>query len=263
VPIFERQVAKIVQALELKNMPIGAKFSESPVGKGVDRKLRICETFEVVRQENVVVNLSKENCTCAVGRHIVGWQVLSLEELASVFFAAKIYESEETAKASLGKQPQPTYRGRFLILGPLDKFEREPDVVLFFVNAAQADRILGLASFKGAEPFVHYPASTMCSAVTYALAKKKPDINFISVFERRRFKWPPNELVVALPFKDFLVAVASIPYSGFGKLPAPDDMRIKMLMCGGLLPALPRISSLSLVLPLSDTFHTHSCLRHR
>jgi len=216
---FQKKIKRIVQALELQRIPVGARFSESPDRKGIDRKLRICEALNVVRQENVVVNLSKENCTCRGGRHIAGWQTLSPEELPAIFLAAKAYESKEVAEASVSKQPQPTYRGRFLILGPLDKFETDPDVVLFFVNPAQADRILGLASYKGAEPFMHYPVTSMCSTITYTLAKGKPDVNFISIFERQRGKWSPNELIVALPFKEFLVAVESISHSGFGRLP--------------------------------------------
>jgi len=216
---FERQVERIVQALELQRMPIGARFSESPDRKGVDRKLRICEAFNVVRQEKVVVNLSKENCTCRGGCHVAGWQTLPPEELPAIYLGAKAYESKEAAEASVSKQPQPTYRGKFLILGPLDKFETDPDVVLFFVNPAQADRILGLASYKEAEPYMHYPVTSTCSTITYALAKGKPDVNFISIFERRRGTWSPNELIVTLPFKDFLVAAESIPRSGYGSPP--------------------------------------------
>jgi uncharacterized protein (DUF169 family) len=219
---FEKQAESIVQALELQMMPVGARFSESSDRKGVDRKLRICEAFNVVRQENALVNLSRENCTCRGGCHNAGWQPLSPEELTAIFLDAKAYESKEAAEASMGRQPQPAYRGRYLILGPLDKFETDPDVALFFVNPAQADRILGLASYKGAEPFVHYPVTSMCSTITYALAKGKPDVNFISIFERRRGKWSPNELIVTLPFKEFLVAVESIPHSGFGSIPASE-----------------------------------------
>jgi uncharacterized protein (DUF169 family) len=219
---FEKQAESIVQALELQRMPVGARFSESSDRKGVDRKLRICEAFNVVRQENAIVNLSRENCTCRGGCHNAGWQPLSPEELTAIFLDAKAYESKEAAEASMGRQPQPAYRGRYLILGPLDKFETDPDVVLFFVNPAQADRILGLASYRGAEPFVHYPVTSMCSTITYALAKGKPDVNFISIFERRRGKWSPNELIVTLPFKEFLVAVESIPHSGFGSLLASE-----------------------------------------
>jgi len=215
-----KRVERIARALELQRIPVGARFSESPDRKGVDRKQRICEALNVIMQENIVVNLSKENCTCRGGCHIAGWQTLTPDELATIFLGAKAYESKEAAEASVNKQPQPTYRGRFLILGPLNEFEADPDVVLFFVNPAQADRILGLASYRGAEPFMHYPVTSMCSTITYALAKGKPDVNFISVFERRRGKWSPNELIVTLPFKDFLSVAESIPHSGYGSPPA-------------------------------------------
>jgi uncharacterized protein (DUF169 family) len=214
---FNESVEKIVQTLELQNVPIGVRFSEIPDRQGVERQLRICEALDVVKRENVVINLSKENCTCRGGSYIAGWQALTLEEFAALFLAANIYESKEVAEASVSKQLKPEYRGRFLILGPLDKFETDPDMVLFFVNPAQADRILGLACFEGAEPFIHYPASTVCSTIGNTLAKGKPDVNLISTFERARHKWSPDKLIVTLPFKDFMTAVRSVDYSGYGK----------------------------------------------
>jgi len=39
----------------------------------------------------------------------------------------------------------------------LEKFRTNPDIVFLFVNPAQADRMLGLISFNGAEPFMYYP----------------------------------------------------------------------------------------------------------
>jgi uncharacterized protein (DUF169 family) len=63
---------------------------------------------------------------------------------------------------------------------------------------------------------MHYPVTSMCSTITYALAKGKPDVNFISIFERRRGAWSPNELIVTLPFKDFQIVAESIPFSGYG-----------------------------------------------
>ena len=211
-----KQVEEIAQALDLQRMPVGARFSEKPDRIGVNRKLRICEALSLITQENVVVNLSKENCPCRGGCHVAGWQTLPPDELAAIYLGAKAYESKEAAEASVRKQPQPLYRGKFLILGPLDRFEADPDVVLFFVDPAQADRILGLASYKGAKPSMHYPVTSMCSTITYALAKGKPDVNFISVFERRRGAWSPNELIVTLPFKHFQIAVKGIPRSGYG-----------------------------------------------
>ncbi|MDH5267015.1 MAG: DUF169 domain-containing protein [Candidatus Bathyarchaeota archaeon] len=214
---FEEQVNRIVQALALQSMPIGVRFSESPDKRGVERRLRICEALDVARRENAVINLSKENCTCRGGSHIVGWQVLSLEEFTALFLAANVYASKKVAQDSVGKQLKPVYRGRFLILGPLGKFETDPDVVLFFINPAQADRLLGLACFEGAEPFMHYPASTVCSTISNTLAKGKPDVNLISIFERTRHKWSPDKLIVTLPFKDFMTAARNIDHSGYGK----------------------------------------------
>jgi hypothetical protein len=80
---------------------------------------------------------------------------------------------------------------------------------------------LGLACFEGAEPFIHYPASTVCSSISNTSAKGKPDVNLISTFERTIHKWSPDKLIVTLPFKDFMIAVRSVDYSGYGKKAAP------------------------------------------
>ena len=74
---FNESVEKIVQTLELQNVPIGVRFSETLDRQGVERQLRICEALDVVKRENVVINLSKENCTCRGGSYIVGWQALT------------------------------------------------------------------------------------------------------------------------------------------------------------------------------------------
>lgn len=217
---FQKQVNEINVILGLKNTLIGVRFSETPDSNGTVPNLRICEALGVVKKENVIINLAKENCTCRGGRHFAGLQIVPVETISSVLAEEghRIYESKEVAETSVRKQPQPAYRGKYLILGSLDKFEEDPDLVLFIVNPVQADRILGLASFKGAEPFAHFPATSICSTITSALAKGKPDINFISIFERKRGQWSPNEFIIALPLKDFLIAVESIPHSGYGKM---------------------------------------------
>jgi uncharacterized protein (DUF169 family) len=216
---FGEQAQRIVEVLGLEYVPIAGKFSDSADerGDGV-RKLRVCEAFDVVRRERVVVNLSRENCTCAGGLHFIGMSSMPLEKLGAVLADRhRAYESVEVAMASVRKQPQPVNRGNVFVLGPLEKFEDDPDLVILFVNAAQVDRVLGLASFKGAEPFMYYPVSNICSTITNTLAKGKPEINFVSVFERRTHDvWSPNELIVALPLKDFETAVESISHSGYG-----------------------------------------------
>ncbi len=222
MPKLEKQAATIVETLKLETMPVGIKFSRNPKLKENQPKTKICEAIALTMQQNLMITISKENCTCSGGRHFMGFEILPVENLAPALAHKnhKVYKSKETAVASVKKQPQPAHRGDFVILGPLDKFETNPDVVLFRANPEQADRLLGLVSYKGAEPFMYYPASSICSIIANALAKGKPDLNLISAFERQRGKWSENELMVALPFKNFVTAIESIPYSGFGRLRA-------------------------------------------
>ena len=214
---FERHAERLVQALGLRSKPIGAKFSETPDERGIVDKMRICEAIDSVRRRGAIVNLSKETCICRGGRHIAGWQALSMEELAAIFMEVGVYKSKKISEASVSKQPKPIYRGKFLILGPLSRFKVDPDIVLFFANPAQAERILSLACFDGIKQFMHYPISSVCAAISNTLAKKKPDINLISMFERSRHKWPSSDLIVSLPFKDFMTAVKSLGHSSYGK----------------------------------------------
>jgi uncharacterized protein (DUF169 family) len=149
---------------------------------------------------------------------MTGLEIVPCETLAPALTTARhrVYESTDAALASIREQPQPVNRGDFFMLGPLEKFETDPDLVFLFVNPAQADRMLGLASFKGAKPFMYYPASSICSTITNVLATGKPELNLISTFERRAGRWSPNELILAMPLKNFEAAVENIPKSGYG-----------------------------------------------
>lgn len=219
MPKFELKVKKIMDLLDLKWTPIAGKFTNN-VDKSGDssKKLSICDAFDLVRRKKIVLNISKVNCTCPGGRHFTGLELLPTESIAPVLTKKghKIYDSIDTAVASVNKQPQPVNRGDFFILGPLAKFESNPDIVIFFTNPAQADRLLGLISFKGGEPLTYYPANSICSTITNVLASGKPEINLISFFERRGGKWSQNEFITAVPLKAFETAVKNIPHSGFG-----------------------------------------------
>ena len=216
---FEAEAKRMVKVLGLKWTPLAGKFSVNTKEIGDStRKLKVCEAFRVARRGNLVLKLSKENCVCPGGRHFIGLEFLPLETIGATLTKKghKVYESKNAATTSIRRQPQPVHRGHFFVLGPLEKFETDPDLVFLFANPAQADRILGLVSFKGAEPFTYYPASSICSTITNVLAKGRPEINLISHFERRGGRWSPDELMVALPFKDFETAVENISDSGFG-----------------------------------------------
>ncbi len=217
---FKKESDDITGILGLKWAPIAGKFTDDVNDPKKNHRFRtsVCGAFRKVRDENIVISLSKENCTCAGGRHFTGLQIAPIESLSPSVTSRdhRVYDSQETALASIRKQPQPVKRGDCFILGPLEKFDEKPDLTFLFVNPAQADRMLGLISLKGVEPFMYYPASSICSTITNVLAKNKPEINLIAMFERKAGGWSENELILAMPFRDFETAVKNIPYSGYG-----------------------------------------------
>lgn len=210
---------RVVRVLGLKWTPIGVKFSDNHNVEPLTRNVSICDAIHIVKKEKIVLTLNKETCACAGGRHFTGLEILPIEKLAPALTTQnhRVYESLGTALDSMRKQPQPAERGSHLVVGPLEKFEKDPDLILFVVTPAEADRILGLISFKGAEPFMYYPASSICSAITNSMAKGKPEINLISAFERKTSNWSPNELILTLPVRDFEEAVMNISESGYVK----------------------------------------------
>lgn len=215
---FVGQAETIMRTLGLEWEPLAVRFSDEADARGDStRKLRICEAFDVVRRERTILNFSKENCICPGGRHFTGLEPLPLETVAGVWTRGhKAYESMDVALASLRKQPQPIKRGDFVILGPLSDSEIDPSMVALFVNPEQADRVLGLASFKGAEPFTFYPVNNICSTITNSLAKDGPEINFLAMHSRKLANWSPNELIIAMPFRTFEKALDDISRSEYG-----------------------------------------------
>jgi uncharacterized protein (DUF169 family) len=218
IPKFKTKTKQLIEKIGLKWTPIGLKFSDNHQETSQSsKKVSICEALNIVKNKNITLTITKETCACAGGRHFAGLEILPTKTLAPALTAEKhrVYKSTKVAMTSIGKQPQPVRRGNCLTLGPLEKFENDPDIVLLVVTPAEADKILGLISFEGAEPFMYYPASSICSAITNVLAKGRPEINLISTFERMAGNWSPNELILAMPLKDFEVAQENIPDSGY------------------------------------------------
>ncbi len=215
---FTRGSAELMKALELEWEPIAVRHQNYPESGGdSSRKIRVCEAFDVVRREGATINFSKESCICPGGRHFTGLEIMPLDRIAAVWKNAhKAYESMESALDSIRKQPQPVRMGNYVVIAPLSKMEKRPDMVSVFGNPLQADRLLGLLSYKGAEPFTFYPVSNVCSVITNTMAKGKPEINFVSRHGRGFGNWSPGELIIGLPFHDFCEAVRNLPTSGFG-----------------------------------------------
>ncbi len=152
----------------MKWSPIAVTWSDKPDERGsLDKQPSVCQVVEDVKEKNVIVNLTKENCMCPGGKHYLGLEVLPLRVIAMVWTRFhKTYASQEIAERQLKSYPEPPAgKGICVIIGPLEKAMSDPDVVLVFSNPEQADRVAGLMAFLGTEPMTFFPAGNVCSAI--------------------------------------------------------------------------------------------------
>jgi uncharacterized protein (DUF169 family) len=76
---FEEQAIKTVGTLGLRWEPMAIRFSNRGDPRGDStRSIRVCEAFDAVRRENVVLNFSKDNCIYPGARHYTGLEPLPL-----------------------------------------------------------------------------------------------------------------------------------------------------------------------------------------
>jgi uncharacterized protein (DUF169 family) len=219
---YEEQSEALKKTLGLEWSPIAVTWSDEPDERGsLDKQPSVCQVLERVKEENVIVNLTKENLMCPGGKHYLGLEVLPLPAVAMVWTKFhKTYESQEIAEKQLKKYPeQPIGNGKYMILSPLEKARADPDIVLVFGNPEQADRVAGLIAFSGCEvPLNFFPATNLCSVITNPLTTGKTDISPIArhARETRKLKTSHNELLISTPYANFEAAVKVIPNSGYG-----------------------------------------------
>ena len=218
---YKEQSKVLKQMLGLEWSPIAVTWSDKPDERGsLDKQPSVCQALEKIKEKNLIVNLTKENCMCPGGKHYLGLEVLPLHVIAMVWTRFhKTYASQEIAEEQLKKYPEPpTGQGKYVIISPLEKARSDPDVVLVFCNPEQADRVAGLIAFSGTEPMTFFPAGNVCSAIANPLVTGKTDISFLSRHARelRKLKTSHNELFLSIPYRDFEAAIKAIPNSGYG-----------------------------------------------
>ena len=107
---LKAEATKIVKVLNLKWTPIAGRFSDDAEEQGSStRKLSVCQALSLAKRENLVIALSKENCTCPGGRYYTGLEIAPIESFAPTLTTKrhKVFDSANTALSSIRKQPQP------------------------------------------------------------------------------------------------------------------------------------------------------------
>ena len=222
--IWQDYAVQLKDVLALDGSPVAVTFSNSPAGNGKGTKAMACSAFYQAARKGVTYNMTAESCSCPGGVTSLGLAVPSPERAATVRkfliegekFTACTATFFRSRALSLGQPPMGV--GKFVVIGPMEKFEMKPDLVLFLCSPAQASRLVVLSAFETGIPLQAQLSSSTCGgAVAIPLSTGRPNVTFLDPSSRHMVKgYKDSDLIFSVPFFTVRSIVESIPLSTAG-----------------------------------------------
>ncbi|MDH7478820.1 MAG: DUF169 domain-containing protein [Syntrophomonadaceae bacterium] len=222
--IWQEYARQLKEVLGLDGSPVGVAFRDIPAGNGKGGRVMPCAAFYQAARKGATFNVSVENCTCPGGTTSLGLAAPSPERAALIkkFLVegekfSSCYASFFRSRALSQSQP-PLGVSRYVIIGPLEKFEVKPDLVLFLCTPAQASRLVTLSTFEFGIPLQAQLSGSTCSgAIAYPLSTGRVNVTFIDPSSRHLVKgFKDQDLIFSAPFYYVRSIVESIPLSTAG-----------------------------------------------
>ncbi|MFC1824566.1 DUF169 domain-containing protein [Thermodesulfobacteriota bacterium] len=213
--------ARFTEILGLENKPVGTRYTNRPPQDVWNRKLPACMSILNAKRGKTVLINSKTSL-CPGGAYYLGFaeshDPKALEFLSRV---ECIFSGRATAKNHLMHCPPPALGiAQNLLLAPLESYpiaKGNPELVLFFVNPAQASDLFGLVAYYIGKPCSLTSFGATCrSSIGNPYSTGEPDISFIDVSARNMGNYSENELIVSLPERYARLAYEAIDHSTCG-----------------------------------------------
>jgi uncharacterized protein (DUF169 family) len=138
---------KLAGLLRLETPALGVKFVQpDEPASGVwssDRKLRFCQSLMLARKGETMI-LAADNITCPAAASAFGLKPLPEKlKTGEMMFGMGLFNNPEAAAKTISLMPR-LDQGRFsgVLIGPLDKFDSLPDVVII---EAEPEKLMWVA----------------------------------------------------------------------------------------------------------------------
>ncbi len=231
--MWKDHASEIKEVLGLKGSPVAITYSMDPPSKASSGKCRVCDAFLQAR-DGKVIDLTASSSACRGGTWHLGLGERPKGESEKAFKdflvkGEKLYCSVAVLYRMqyLSSSP-PLGLAEHVILGPMEKAEFEPDVVLFVCNAVQACRLVTLDSYDtGIPPKIEMSGSTCHQAVGYPVVTGELNVSLMDYTSRKIQGYKPEELLVSIPYHRFHGVMRSINgcTAGRAKMEIPQSFR--------------------------------------
>lgn len=207
---FPAAVKMIADVAELDKI----SYKDKPVRR-LSKNLLICQLLAQARFYGRVIAGEEKNLNlCRLGADAMGFEVSDYTNV----YSGTYFTSDETARKMIETMPK-FERGKYhaMLVAPLDRSPVEPDVVVFYGNAAQMLRIVnGYLYNKGGR--LNFSCSgdagACCDPIVIPMQTGKPSIGIPC--NGGRIMSVPNEtdLVCGIPFKVLGEVLDGIKFTG-------------------------------------------------
>lgn len=228
--------AELDRILRLDTKPVGIKLYKSQDDlprKPFNFKLNLCQLVAMARYQAKTNTGTPDKMICAMGAACVGL-IDTPEAIASGKAAVGAYVKDQTAgKAFMDNTFKIGDTGKKydgILAGALESMEEDPDVVVMYVNPAQAMRLIHACTYDTGKKITAdtVAEAALCSCIGYALANDKPIVGFPCAGDRIFGGTQTHEVVFVAPYalvKEKLVGnLERTAQGGFSVYPVPPNM---------------------------------------
>ncbi len=223
----------VKEVFALETSPVAVNCIKEGVELQEPGKVRICRAILDV-SEGKTKQICKENNACFGAAWHLGFQNdddPAVHQMRKKFVVEgeKLFANYEALDKLIEQMEElPDNAKATFLLTPLEKAEREPELIIFVCNPEQACRLLTFATFfDGIMPKIKIGGPTCRMAIMYPLLTGQVNISFQDYTARKMSKMAKDKLLVTVPYSFFLKIIDHLDTcsGGRAKMEFPPEFR--------------------------------------
>ena len=221
------------ELLHLEFSPVVVSCVKEPVLPEADKKVRICRAI-LEAGKGELLQVGKANNACFGASWHLGFHKIKDPKTTNmvkkfVVEGEKLFCSYQALDNLMSQlEEPPDNSGSFFLLGPMEKAEIPPQLVIFIVDAEIACRILTLVTFlDGKMPKIKIGGPTCRMSIIYPLLAEEVNISFYDYTARKICKVDKDKLLISVPYKFIPPIIEGIDKcsAGRAKVEFPPEFR--------------------------------------